>query len=268
MTVIFDAQPSFVGFNDSNFDSRYKYLRQRSGSSPMSLTRGATWDLGATGPEPRYQARGRAGPSASGPANSSVDIDVGVNAGSVGASLDLSPLGIVIKDAATGLLLHDTSVPMMHVLAEFSGSIAIPSANASGSGTSYTLDRTIGTVPAQATDVIGVVRTVYDVGQPTATTTGTEWWAINGSFVSFCDIGTVGTGAAAGQVTAATGNSLCSWSQMTFLISGTSMIMREVTYCRALFAGGQFNPEGGGSVASYIRQPYTLFYKLKAVAFS
>ena len=292
MTVLIDATPSYVSFVDGDFDTRYRYLRKISGANSMGITRGVTWDLytivsGISGSSDGWNlnfscASRKMGSTYPSLSNSTVAIDVGNNtSGTPGTALDISPTaGISISDPSTGRLLFDPSQPLMHVINEVTGSKTISSANPSGSAVSIRTSHNLGAIDPAATDILGAIQMVYDdttsVSFAPVGKVGNDWWQVNGSYIVHWAFGTVGTGAAKNQVTDGTvQGSLCGISIMTFRVSTSAdsvgvgrIIMDEKTDLRRLFAGGQWNPEGGGSVASFIRPAYTLNYRLKAVAFS
>ena len=287
MTVLIDATPGYVSFNDGDFDTRYKYLRQISNASALTLMRGPTWGVtfvaGSNGSSGAYNFAydTPARFSTARLSNSGRSIDVGNNtAGTAGTALDLSPSGgISISDPSTGRLLFDPSQPLMHVISEVTGSKSIASANPTGAAVTITTTHDLGTIDQIATDITGAIQMVY--ADPSTVTfapvgkAGNDWWQVNGSYIVHWQYGETGVGRAADQVISGKPIKACAWSQMTFRVSTSAdsvgvghLVMDEVTKIFKLFAGGQWNPEGGGSVAAYIRPAYTLNYRLKAVAFS
>lgn len=269
MTVIFQATPSYVSFNDGNFDTRYRYFRASAESTSFSIVNGATYNVTNQGASNgMFETYNNGRNSNSVPANTPQYIDVGSSTTTTGTSLDITPSGVTISDPASGRLLFDPSAQQMHVLNEITGSVSFAASN--GNAFAAINTTVLGSCDSSATHVVGAIRTTYSSSQPTSTTgqAGTDWWFVNGSCLIFMDKGNIGTGNASGQIISSTPVSDVAWSMMTFRVSGGQILMDEWTYLYALYAGGQFNPTGGGSVANYIRQAYTLYYQLKAVVFT
>ena len=49
MTVLFDATPDYVAFNDGNLDTRSRYLQKRAGATNIRLLSGPSWGASFTG---------------------------------------------------------------------------------------------------------------------------------------------------------------------------------------------------------------------------
>lgn len=283
MVVLADLQPSFVMFNDGKWDSRQKYLRQLSTTAAFGICNGPTYTCGGGGTpggtdvaiDFRYlvgsrDVRDSSGFNSAVPTNVRTTIDVGTNtSGAAGASLDIQPGAMTIQDAATGRLLLDTSIPMLHVLSSLSGSVVLPSRNASGSQAYIdTTFPSLGAIDPAATHIIGAVRVVWDNGSTIYNTTvgadGSTWFFVNGSLVIFFEYGSCGTGQATNQIIDPTRARLASYTQLTFRAASGACLMDENTRIYRLFNGGQPPTD----TAKFSRSGATLYYKLKACVFT
>lgn len=281
MSVLIDATAAFVSLADGKFDTRYRYLKATSSGQPFRVVSGPSWSYDGTTPRYAIGTVRQVGDVSGWPSNTATNINVGTTvSGTTGKSLDISPTnGILIQDPTTGLKLFDSSMPLLHVINQCNGSQRFETANPTGAAVNITRTVSLSAIDPIATHVLGAVQVAYDtpgsvVGN-TVGTAGSDWWFINGSFVMFYEYGEQGVGAASGQVISGRKVRVCSWSQLTFRVSTSAdsvgagfLLMIEQTNLTRLFAGGQWNPEGGGSVGAFVRPACTLYYKLKAVAFS
>lgn len=266
MPNLIDATPDYVSLANGKFDTRFRYVRRINSASPVNISTGANWSLGDA---PLYNRFPR---SDGGPANSVAPIDVSDTTGAGAGSLDISPTtGIVLRDPTTGRLLFDSNNPIMHIVNNnIEGSRVFPSPNATGAGVNINTLTAIANIDPAATHIIGSVRTAYTLAQATSMTGSNpnDWWSTNGSFVIYQEWGELGTGNAAGQVISDKAFQVVAQSILEFIASNGQLLLNERTFIRPLFNGGQWNPVSGGAVANYVRQDFTLFWKLKAVVFS
>lgn len=267
--ILADITGGYASFADGKFDTRYPYFKQISTAGSVGISTGANWSLAD---QPVYNRAPRT--TSGGPSNSSVFCNVNSTTATAGASVDISPAGIVITDPATGLLLFDPSQPVMHVVDSVSGSRTFACPNPSGQAVNTNTSTVIASIDPAATHIIGSIRTSYDVSSygnmETSLTgnAGSDWWSINGSTVLYQEWGEGGTGQAANQVISDKATRVVAQSIVEFVASSGSLLLNERTRILALFNGGQWNPATGGAVANYIRSPLVLEYRLKACVFS
>lgn len=272
MTILADITPDFVSLNGGNFDTRFRYMRQVTTATPISVVAGPSVRLQASRRDIAYKN----GPRSVGavlPTNTAVNVDVGTNSVTPGGTaLDLTAGGgIQIKNPLTGLLLFDGSLPMMHTLNRVEGFVDFPARNPSVSY-DYSTDTVLGAIDASATHIVGSINTVYQAVQPSSTTgnASTDWWTVNGSCPLFHQSGEIGVGQAANEIVSNKYAGIVAWCHVDFNAVAGQLVMTERLSIFRVFNGGQFDPvaNNNGSLNSYTRQAFRMNFKLRAVAFT